>query len=204
MEILSLIHQIFQLLIDIFPRFAIICLTERGVKLKYGGFHKEVTHQNGMWVPNFTPFSLPNFKKLFTVDYWFKRTGIHWYWPFVSEIQSAHIKEHTINLYQQRVDSKDGRSIYFGGIVVVEVEDVVKLLLETYDYEDTTRDRAVTCLTRTILDHTYDELVGNFSSIREELEKKLRKELKKYGIRVKSADFSDFCGGIPVIHLGND
>lgn len=186
MGILEILSQFFGFIISFLPRYTIIKTTHAGVKFARGNNVVELNSNNGIFLP---VFSWPGL-------IYFKRSGIHIYWPLITEFVQVPIKRQTTKLEKQILTTKDGMTILVTGIVVYEVEDVVKLLTETWDYDDTIKDYATVCIQQTIT-------TNNFIDIQNiNLNEFLRKNLKPFGIKVIRVNLCDCATGKALLHMG--
>lgn len=186
MGILEIISQFFNFIISFLPRYTIIKTTHGGVKFVGGNIVTELSSSNGIFFPVFCRRWLIKFRK----------TGIHVYWPIVTEVIQVPIKRQTTKLDKQILTTKDDHTVLVAGIVVYEVDDVTKLLTETWDYDDTIKDYATVCIQKTIT-------TNNFKDIQSiNLNEELRKNLKPFGIKVIRVNLCDCATGRALLHMG--
>ena len=177
--------DIVRALLRLIPQVILVRSTYAGVKFRYGRDVLLLTHKNGMYLPRLSFWAFLPYPR-------FQRTGIHFYWPLVTEHEIVPIKRQTANLVAQYLDTKDRKSIGCSGILVYDVSDVVKLLTECYDYEDTIRDYALAAIKDVIIQHTYDDMSTKAKEIDHQLTKTLRDQLKRFGIKTIRVTLSDF------------
>lgn len=128
--------------------------------------------------------------------------GLHFYWPVTTKVLIAPIKRQTANLDTQYLVTDDGRPVGVAGILVYEVSDIVKLLTECWDYEETIRDMAMAAIKDVVVSHALDELLEQSSELEEELEETLRPELEHFGINVIRLTLSDLAPAKVLAHWG--
>lgn len=186
MGFLEVLSQFFNFIISFLPRYTIVKTTHAGVKFVRGNNVVELNSSNGIYFPVFSRSRLIDFQK----------SGIHIYWPIVTEVIQVPIKRQTTKLDKQILTTKDNQTILVAGIVVYEVDDVTKLLTETWDYDDTIKDYATVCIQKTIT-------TNNFSDIQNiNLNEELRKNLKPFGIKVIRVNLCDCATGRALLHMG--
>jgi len=163
----------------IVPQLILVRATHAGVRFRHGCTVVELTHQNGVG-----------------------GTGLHIYWPLVTEYEVVPIKRQTTNLDAQYLCTKDGQTIGVGGILVYEIDNVVSLLTECYDYEDTIRDLALATVKSVIVQHDIDRLRTESKKIDQELTKDLRNQLRRFGVKTIRVTLSDLAPCRVVGHWG--
>jgi regulator of protease activity HflC (stomatin/prohibitin superfamily) len=115
------------------------------------------------------------FNKVLTPGIWFKI-------PFLDEVSSHFIAVTTISLPAQSLSTKDNKSIVVEAVVKYNVDDVKKYVLDIFDSTDAIKDIAMSTIKKIIMPNTWDELKE--FDIDNEITKKIRAEVKKYGIYV--------------------
>lgn len=190
---LGWLGDIIRTFIRVFPHIILVRATHAGVKFACGTDIIMITHLNGIRFPRFSPFR-------------FTKTGIHFYWPLVTECEVVPIKRQTTNLEAQYLCTADNKTIGVSGILVYEIADVVKLLVETYDYEDTIRDLALAAVKEVIIKYDFKYLQEEGQTIDKELTKKLREQLKRFGVKTIRVTLSDFsqCKVLGLWGVGGD
>ena len=130
--------------------------------------------------------------------------GIHWYLPFMSEPLIWPVKRQTLNLPYQVLTTKDEREIFTSVIVTYEVEDIYKALVESFDFEDTIIETAEGAVKKVIARKEYAELLENQRNVDIELSRRIRSDIKPYGVKVISAVIKDFSKIRVYRVVGND
>lgn len=120
--------------------------------------------------------------------------GVHVYWPICMKPQIHPVKRDTLHLEPQTLPySKDcPLGLTINVTVVYTITDIVKALVDTYDFIATIRDRAQAGVISAILGKTIDELTTNHLKINHAITKKIRKDLEVFGVHVETAFMSDF------------
>jgi regulator of protease activity HflC (stomatin/prohibitin superfamily) len=122
----------------------------------------------------------------------FRATGVHWYWPVCSSVNTIPIKQQTAKLPPQYLMTKDGKTITVSGVVVFDVVDAVTLLAENFDPDQTVRDYSMSEIKSVVERVTLEDLCKINNNLDKELTKILRCRLKVFGIRVIRYRLTDF------------
>lgn len=169
MEALNWIGQFFDAILSFIPHIKIVRSTHSGVRFRSGRYPQLMSAENGLF-----------------------KTGVHFYWPIVTEVEVVPVKRQTVNLVAQYVTTKDDIAVGVSGIVVYEVSDVVKLLTESFEYDDTVKDFALAAIKNAMSSMTYIDIKESHEDFDEVLTDLLRKELQDYGINVLNVTLTDF------------
>jgi regulator of protease activity HflC (stomatin/prohibitin superfamily) len=188
--------EIFNALLSLVPQIVLCRATHAGVKFQAGRTVRLLRPDNGV------PFPCIKWWKSFPY-LWFQRTGVHVYWPLVTETEIVPVKRQTTNLVNQYLCTSDGSTIGVGGIIVYEVSDVEKLLTECYDYEDTIQDLALAAIKKVVTSHSITDLQKGNGKVDKELTLELRKDLSRFGVRTVRVTLSDLAPCRMVGHWGS-
>lgn len=112
--------------------------------------------------------------------------GWHCYWPFSTDFVQYPTARQADNLANQTIETKDGKTIMVGGMIVYEVHDIAALVAYTFDPDGTIRDIAAAAVHDVCCVKTWDELregqrTGKLDT---ELRNEMKKGLSKYGVTV--------------------
>ncbi len=119
--------------------------------------------------------------------------GLFWWWPITTETELTPTAQQTLNLQAQKLTTKDGKTVLIDVVVIFRVEDVIKALVETIDYEDTAADVALEAVTEIVIGLTFDELHEQLcGKVGTQITLRCRSYLKEFGIHVKKCRISDF------------
>lgn len=166
---LAWLGQVFEAILSLFPHIKIVRSTHMGVRFRMGRYPLLMSSNNGIF-----------------------NSGIHIYWPVVTEIEVVPIKRQTINLPPQYVSTMDDKTVGVSGIVIYEVSDVVKLLTESFDYDDTVRDFALAAIKNSISQMTYDQIKQFPEEFDGVLTDTLSDQLTDYGVSILGVTLTDF------------
>lgn len=166
---LEWLNDIFQAILKFVPRIIIVKVTHAGLKYRYGSEITELRHNNGLFY-----------------------TGIHFYWPLVTEYDLIPIKRQTVELRQQNLCTADNQTVGVSGILVYEIFDIQSVLTEWYDYDDNISELPLATIKAIITKHKFDYIQSNSSSIDNEITQKLRNQLEPFGVDIIKVTLSDF------------
>jgi regulator of protease activity HflC (stomatin/prohibitin superfamily) len=158
------ISQFFEMLALFVPRRVIVRATERGIKWK-----------SGRKVVELTP-------------------GIHWYWPFTTDIEKMPVARQTMNLPDQALFTKDQHQVVVGAVVTYRITNIVLAMGEkNWDIEATLQDTSQSAVVDVISRLTLSELQdGIDTTVVERLTTQVRKQLRRYGISTLRVALTDF------------
>lgn len=120
------------------------------------------------------------------------KPGLHVYWPIITEIEVIPVARQTHNLPNQTLITRDGKQVTISGIVIYEINNVVKALTKNWDYNDTVSDVSMAALAKVVVETDYAELTSNVDKFCKELTYETRKRLRSFGIRVHRVFITDF------------
>ena len=150
---------------DLIPEWDLLLLTDGAVKFKPGG--RTVVLKPG---------------------------HIYWWWPVTSQVSIIGVRRQTLS-FNQRLTTKDGVTISVNFVIVFEIEDVYKALVDTHDFEDTIEEVAQKLTIQPIMSRDFDEIrtdMAESNEMRNELTRGARTVLSPYGVRVLDSYVSDF------------
>lgn len=116
--------------------------------------------------------------------------GIWWKIPFADEVTEHFIAVTTISLPAQSISTSDDKSVVVEAVVKYNVDDIKKYVLDIYDATDAIKDIAQSAIKRAIMPRTWEEL--KTYDIDNEITKKIRSEVKKYGIYIHEVTLTSF------------
>lgn len=137
-----------------FPRLVIINATHAGVKFRHG--HNAIALES----------------------------GLHVFWPLVTEVFQYPIKRTTYDFDCQSLTTADGVDIIISVAAVCEVNDILAALAENYEIADTIGDVTRGTIAEVILSKTFDEITKGFHQVRDTLEAEVGEALSEYGVVV--------------------
>jgi len=163
MDAFAWIGQIFDWFGKFIPRWIIINPTEGGVKYVRGRDVKVLA------------------------------SGIHWYWPAVTEIDTYPTARQADRLQTQTMCTADDKTIIVGGLLVYRVEDVGKLLPTTFEPSIAIKDIALTAVHDVCcrMDWSPLKLEQQKGTLDTKLKNAAQRELSDYGVRVLKLMLTD-------------
>lgn len=147
---------------NLFPRLLIIKSTHAGVRFRNGSRPSAVT------------------------------PGIRIFWPLVTIIDILPVVRQTMELTRQTLTTRDHVSIAIGTIVIYTIDDIVAALTTTDDLNDTIYDVAKGAVLEVVGDMDYSTLVSESKTVNHEIAKKVRHNLKTFGVAVQNAYIINF------------
>ena len=163
------LSETWRFITKLLPHLFIIKTTHAGVKWRYGSKVIPTLHNNGLF-----------------------GTGLHFYWPLVTEATSIPIRRQTTNLSNQRLTTADDRTLAVSGFVAYRVTDATKTITNCWDYEDVIKDFALAAVAEYIRRHSVDVIIQSVNNDQEELQANLNHALKdSIGVEVLQFTLTD-------------
>lgn len=137
---------------------------------------------------------------MFALGWYYRlKPGVYFYWPLIMRPIVHPVVRDTIDLPPVTVPfaSEHPVGVSVAVTVVYHIDDIEKALVETYDFTNTIRDRAMACVVPYVVGHTAAELIKRFRRINHMITKRLRLDLQRFGVVVEEAFMRDF----PVAHM---
>lgn len=132
------------------------------------------------------------------------RAGLYWYWPIVTEIEEIGTRRQTVSLESQVLTTKDGHTVSVCAVVVYEINNVVKALVDTHDVVDTIGDVAQSSVIQAVTTRTFDQLRKDLTEgVRGEIKDQCKRDLRQFGVLVKDAFLSDCAYATAYRVIGN-
>lgn len=157
--------QIFDALLQFFPRRIIVRATHAGVKWRWRGEPVEL------------------------------KTGVRWYWPLLSEVELHVVARQTVNTRTQALVTKDNKSVVVGGVVVYSINDIVQAIGKlNWMPDDTVKDIAQAAIVQEVVAMNYEEMLNGVvnGEVEKDLTARCKKMLRQYGIYIHRAALTDF------------
>ena len=122
------------------------------------------------------------------------KPGIYWFWPVTTNVETISTKRQTLT-FGQRLTTKDFSTVQCNTVIVFTINDVVKALVETMDFEDTIGEAAQKLTIKPIMSRTFDEICDDMAesnNMRNEVTSAARSLLSDYGVKVLDGYVCDF------------
>ena len=127
--------------------------------------------------------------------------GLHLKYPFFDMFVSQHTMWTTLTLPAQSLVTKDGHDIVIKSMVKFRVFDVKIFCLELYDSTDAVSDISQGIIKGIVMESEWERCISN--GIDTLLTKKIRSEVKKYGVEISQVTLTDIAK-IKTIRLINE
>ena len=116
--------------------------------------------------------------------------GVHIYWPILTDVEVMVTARQTINLKPQTLTTADNRKVIVSAVVVYRIHDIVRAIGRiNWDVAETVMDIAQAGVVDVVRSMTLEELMG--SDVENQLTRTCRKQLRRYGVYVSRAAFTD-------------
>lgn len=119
--------------------------------------------------------------------------GMHVYWPITTDVEIIHTARDTLNLKSQRLQTRDDKTISVSVAVIYRIDNVIKAVTKTTDYENTISDTAQAAVVQVLSQMTYKKLTHEVhNKVPKRLAKKIRAYLRPFGVAVEKAYLTDY------------
>ena len=115
--------------------------------------------------------------------------GIYFKIPFVDEVMAHHVVITTLNLPSQSLVTADKKSIVVKAMVKFRIADIKTFMLEIWDKQDAISDIGQGVIKNVVMAKTWEECTD--IEIDNTISKKIRAEVKKYGIEIIQVTLTD-------------
>jgi len=119
---------------------------------------------------------------------------IYWWWPVVSNRYTIETKRQTMTI-TQRLTTKDEVTVMVTTVIVFTVDDVMKALVETRDFEDTIAEIGEKLIVKPITSRDFTETLRSISDsndLNNEVKRIARSTLGEFGVNVVDGYVSNF------------
>jgi regulator of protease activity HflC (stomatin/prohibitin superfamily) len=132
--------------------------------------------------------------------------GVHWYWPFRSLVLQKRVNNRLISLSSQYLMTQDGKTVWVDGSVLisnyVDRDDLIRAFVVNDDIDEIAAGISMACLNET-MEATHWEEIGDRATFNKQFRRRLRKQLRPYGLKVIRANIETLATGRPILLLGN-
>lgn len=119
---------------------------------------------------------------------------IYWYWPVTTNVYTIETKRQIMSI-SQRLTTKDDISVLVEGVIVYEIDDVEKAIVETRDHEDTISEIGEKVTVKPVMCRSFEEVrvaIADSNKLNNEIKSGARTELSPYGVKVVDGYISSF------------
>jgi regulator of protease activity HflC (stomatin/prohibitin superfamily) len=127
--------------------------------------------------------------------------GLHWLWPVVTDHVMYPTVRQSVNLNTQTLITKDNQTVAVGAVIVYSVDNVLELVGNTHDPDDTVRDLSMAAVKSYVVTATLDDL--RQSKMDRRLTRRIARSLVPFGVNVIRAQMTDLSPCV-VIKLWNE
>lgn len=118
--------------------------------------------------------------------------GMHWYWPVWSRPDVHSSVRQTITLETQTLTTSDGKSVCCRSQIVLRVVDPMAAFVDTSSVEEAVVDIATGGVKAVISKTSLQDLILRSRAVDAAISRRIRAELKVFGVEVIRAFLSDF------------
>ncbi len=120
------------------------------------------------------------------------KPGLYWYWPITTEVETVVVVRQTLNLPVQRLTTKDDKVISIGVVILYYVDDVIKALVDSADYDDMAVDVAGQSVADIVAETDYENLRSKQRDMENRMARRCRTDLRPFGLYVEKCRITDF------------
>lgn len=118
--------------------------------------------------------------------------GLHLYWPVWSRPVVCPATRQTMTLESQTLSTADGKGVAARAQVVIVISDPILALVETSSIEEAVVDMAMSGVKAVISKTKLEDLIANSRAVDAAISRRVRAELKPFGVDVIRCFLSDF------------
>ena len=120
------------------------------------------------------------------------KPGLYWYWPITTEVETIVVVRQTLNLPPQRLTTKDDQVVSIAVVILYVVDDVIKALVDSADYDDMAEDIAGRSVADIVAQTDYDDLRLKQRDMENAMVRRCRTDLRPFGLYVEKCRITDF------------
>lgn len=124
-------------------------------------------------------------------------SGVHWYWPWRTEIELFPVKRQADDLRSQTVVTTDDKVVIVSGMVIYAVHDPILFGADTYDGPTTVIEISLTAIHDVVCQMSWDELKTEQrkGTLDTKLKNAAARMLVEYGVTVMKVMLTDLAPG---------
>ena len=169
------LNAIFQFIFNLFPRWELLDPTDGGVKFKPRNKIVEL-----------------------------KPGRMYWYWPVTTNVYTLSARRQSLQV-EQVLTTDDAVSCVVKTVIVYTIDDVMKALVETTDFDDTIAEMAQKGTVAVVMSRGFDKIVADLAystDIKDDVTKAARSALQPFGVKVEDGFIASFAQTKVVSHMG--
>lgn len=158
-------------------RFAMVHSYEQGVKFRFGNDINRCNHKTGMrlWYP--VLFPLPRLRKT-------SKTGIHFYWAWIEDIEIESIREQVRETYYQTIKSKDDIEATYSVAYAYHIKNVKKYWVTIEDFDESMDNLIQSYLTEFVGKVQYTTMTKSPVKFSDKMMESINKKTCHWGVKV--------------------
>ena len=121
--------------------------------------------------------------------------GLHWQYPVLDEIQTIPTAEQAIDLPNQTLTTKDGKTVNISGTIRYEVVCPEKTLFNVADYDESLQTLSMECIGK---ETPLIETGQTTDILRNRVRNLLENETYQWGINIVEVGITDYAKTIPL------
>jgi regulator of protease activity HflC (stomatin/prohibitin superfamily) len=118
--------------------------------------------------------------------------GLHVWWPITTEVMTHPVVRQVVNLPNQTLLTKDGKTVVASGVVVYTISDLHRFLVENFDAEASIAELGLAGIRRAVTQRDFEELRKGRADTDNRLTAECQRLLDDLGVRVEYARLTDF------------
>lgn len=122
------------------------------------------------------------------------KPGMYIYWPVTTSVEMIPIRRQSIEV-QQELTTKDQVTVMVKTVIVFSIDDVMKALVETSDFDDTIEEMGQKGTVKAVMGRDFEQVLVDMvtgSDIRNEVTQGARSALRPFGVKVEDSFISSF------------
>lgn len=117
--------------------------------------------------------------------------GVHFLFPVVDKLERIELRVVTLTIPPQEIISKDNVSVRVNAVVMFEVTDPVKAVLEVENYAVATSQIAQTTLRSLLGRASLDDLLAHREELNEDLARIINSQTERWGVLTRIVEIKD-------------
>lgn len=117
--------------------------------------------------------------------------GMHWYWPVWSRPMIQCAARSTYTCESQHISTSDHKTVCVRAQVIIEISDAMLSFVRTSSINEVVVDMALNGVRSVITRTTLEDLIKRPRAVDAAITRRIRAELKEYGVSVVRAFLSD-------------
>ena len=120
--------------------------------------------------------------------------GWYWYCPLFQNVRNVNVVSQVIDLPEQILTSKDGKTVYISGGIVYSIRHPRKAILNVQDYDEAIQVIGMRYITQYVMEHDFEEC-KRIAEVCKGILEDVRRHGFKWGMEVEDAFLTDMAEG---------